>query len=372
MFRWFSGAFAKAPRKILISPHSQSELDSAGFGEWIASPLILRKHPVTAGERLSYFLIKWESYIKFRFNAANRGAIFPLLTNSAVIPVEQIRDVTSSLPTAIVCVIRCDNLNLIKLKTPGQTWIMDANDTVLNLFRTYIVSPTTRVLMGFRPATFLGMIRDEELRLARRFDHVVSISADDDAYYRSSSEKRCFFEDTCVVGESWPARRAPRFEIGFLGGNHPGTIQSAQNLIRLAASAEFGNTKFAIAGAVCDGLRKLGSSPNVEYCGRVSSTTDFYTECASLVLLSSGETGTSVKFQEAILSGAPVIANRNAARWSLASEGLDYFLASAGKDVGRLLSTNIAEAARRPFPDKFRFSALCTRLNEGLSLAELA
>jgi len=239
------------------------------------------------------------------------------LSTSAVAPLLQ------SIGKADVWLARSDLLHLASSVVPGSRVIVDSNDSVANLVGCY--DPKSRV----RKAAFRSLdavVRDvqrEELRLAGLCNRIIAISPEDRDYYSRSSCPSVILEESCVTTPAVMPPIAPGWDVGFIGGSHFGSISAAANFMRIARRSALDKLRFAIAGSVCERL-DMTRPRNVEFVGRVSSASAFLASCRQVVFWSERETGTSVKFQEAVLSGTTVLANPSAARWSEAKPGRDY------------------------------------------------
>jgi hypothetical protein len=215
--------------------------------------------------------------------------------------------------------------------------ILDANDSVSNLVRCYDPRAHVRKLTLRRLDAVVADIEREELRLAGRCSKIVAISPEDKAYYSRSKCPSVVLEESCLASPSLSARTELRWDVGFIGGPHAGSLSAALNLLRIGSKPEFADLRFGIAGSVCD---KLGGEPrasNVHLVGRVPSAPEFLAACRQVVFWSERETGTSVKFQEAVLSGITVLANTPAARWSRAVTGRDFIKCDSEAELERHL-----------------------------------
>jgi len=231
----------------------------------------------------------------------------------------------ASWPDAVVFLTRSDLLPLVRHKAPGQKWILDANDSVANLVRAYDGRRRLRKSVGMDNAKLCRILEEAELRAAGRCDAIIAISPADEQYFKRSACPVISMEEQCVEYTAGPVQpKAPKYDIGFIGSDHEGSRKAALSLVEVAQNPRTSRFSFAIAGRVTQRLHGISPSPNLSLVGEVPSSQAFLADCRATVFISSGETGTSVKFQEAILSGTTVIANANAARWSLAKPGRDY------------------------------------------------
>ena len=219
---------------------------------------------------------------------------------------------------------RCDLLHLVDAAPPGSRVILDANDSVANLVRCYDPRSHVRKIALRRLESVAADIEREELRLADKCARIVAISTEDLAYYSRSECRSVLLEESCLVTPGFSRAAEAAWDVGFIGGPHVGSLSAAVNLLRIGAKPELAHLRFGIAGSVCDKLSGHICTPNVHLVGRVSSAPEFLSSCRQVLFWSERETGTSVKFQEAVLSGTTVLANMPAARWSRAIPGRDY------------------------------------------------
>jgi hypothetical protein len=262
-----------------------------------------------------------------------RDKLFTML-GGADVSAGPVNKLLASLSATDIWLSRCDLLHLARCARPGQRVILDSNDTVANLVACYDPRRRVRLLSGLSNAKVVRIIARHELALARRCDRIIAISPEDEQFYRQAESSKVVLEESCVVT---PADAAPPFEkrpydVGFLGGAHQGSIDAAGNFLRLAAHPLLRSKRFALAGGIC-GMIDKSAAGSVEILGRVDSSRAFLGNCRQVLLWSQSETGTSVKFQEAVLSGATVIANAPAARWSQARAGRDYILCETENEV---------------------------------------
>ena len=245
----------------------------------------------------------------------------------------------SSHPNALVLVGRCDLTGLTRFRQPGQRWVLDSNDSVSNLEDTYGLAERWRRLNFIKRESWMARLRADELKLARNFDRIICMSRDDEQFFAAVAPGKISFEDTCVV---LPAERSPvpvAFDIGYLGGNGEGATIAGENLVELAGRPEMRTFRFGIAGRVCGQLAHRQLPANVVLSGTVDDSLGFLRQCRCMVLFAGPETGVSVKFQESLGAGCIVIANRHAARHSLARVGETHLEANTLEEVARLLSS---------------------------------
>ena len=258
------------------------------------------------------------------FSSACRRVLLSMLGGSDL-PADVLDPLFARYPGSEVWLARCDLLHLAASVPPACRIVLDSNDAVANLVRCYDPRARVRRLSGRSLASVAAMIEREELALAGRCSRIIAISADDLDYYRRSTCSDVVLEESCLTTP--PATAADgTCDVGFIGGNHLGSVQAGRNLLRLAARPDLADVRFVVAGSVCEGLADVALPANVTLRGRVASAPAFLTGCRQVVFWSERETGTSVKFQEAILSGTTVLANPPAARWSKALPDRDFLL----------------------------------------------
>ncbi len=265
-------------------------------------------------------------------------------------PPEAVCNIINTLQPATVWLSRCDLLPIAGwVSTASSRIIVDTNDSVYNLVRCYRPRAKLCGLTGWTNRMMAKRIKVLELELAERCESVIAISIDDLNYFRSATIKKVELEESCIITP--PLLRFDQnvndFDIGYIGGPHLGSISAAVNLLKIASRPELNKIRFAIAGGVCESLSEYIRSNNVALVGRVADANHFLCRCRQVVLWSSGETGTSVKFQESILSGVTVLANAPAARWSAAVSGRDYLLCDNEDTLVRLI---LARSTLAPSP----------------------
>lgn len=315
----------------------------------IAARLGWTFHPVPAWRSRHSFpvrsAIRLLALVAARFSRRARMQLVKLIGGEGPDPAAVAR-LLAGLPPADVWLTRCDLVHLAAALPPATRVVLDSTDTVWNLMRCYDPRRRLRWLAGRNRIGFLSNIREAELALAGHCARIIAISPEDQDYYRQSACPDVVLEESCVAtGDELGAE--PPCDVGFLGGSHGGSLAAARNFLDLADRPELGSLHFAIAGAVC---AVLGSTAGrVQLRGRVPSAAGFFAACRQVVFWSEGETGTSVKFQEAILSGTTVLANAAAARWSRAVPGRDFILCQTQAELaGHLLKgTQLAPSPLR-------------------------
>jgi hypothetical protein len=231
---------------------------------------------------------------------------------------------------------------MVKFRTAGQRWVLDTNDSVTNLEQIYGFTDKWRRLLCASRKAWISQIQATEYRFARDYDRIITISEDDHQFYKSAAPGKVVIEDTDIVLPDDSAKFEPDYDVGYLGGSHTGSVASAKNLISLAKAPEMSDFRFIIAGRVCEKLGGQEMPQNVLLLGPVDDSMHFLLRCRSVVMFAGPETGASVKFQESLAAGCVIIANRNAARFSLAKAGVTHLEAETLDQVAHLLSSGVA------------------------------
>jgi hypothetical protein len=105
---------------------------------------------------------------------------------------------------------------------------------------------------------------------------------------------------------------------------------------------------------------------NVELVGTVADSLAFLRQCKCVVIFTDQETGTSVKFQEALAAGCIVIANKNGARFSQAKAGETHLEVKTIDEVAQLL---LSGAVWRFIPGNFQAQFSRTAFHQRLATA---
>ncbi|MBC8011661.1 MAG: hypothetical protein H7067_16375 [Burkholderiales bacterium] len=316
--------------RFLLSPDYPEVRALAEQAGWTLYPVGSWLERQNAAMRLSLRLASfWGALV----HAGVRDRLFTMLGGADVAP-GPVNTLLGGLPQADIWLSRCDLLHLTRCVRPGQRVILDSNDTVANLVECYDPRRRVRRLSGLSKAKVVSLIAAHEVSLARRCDRIIAISPEDERFYRQAAPSKVVLEESCVVTppDAAPSFAERRYDVGFLGGSHQGSVDAARNFLRLSAHPLLRGKRFALAGGIC-GMVDKSAAGAVEMLGRVESSRAFLGNCRQVLLWSQNETGTSVKFQEAVLSGASVIANAPAARWSQARAGRDYFLCETESEV---------------------------------------
>ena len=300
-----------------VPPLPQAELKDRGWN-WL---------PVATTNALKpkIFRIPLRLYQLHRWNMLGQGGeeILTLIGASGV-RYGKIKQPLADMDRAWVLAGRCEFAGLIRFRQPGQRWVLDSNDTVTNLAMIYRAGDFWRRAAGIPWQRWINRLSREECRYAGQYERVISVSSVDQSFYASVLGESSVLEDSFIV---LPDKMAPvrtEYDVGFIGGSHAAAVRAAENLIQIAGHGDLQKFRFAIAGRVCERLPGAGSRANVQLLGTIDNSLDFLRKCRAILMWSEQETGGSVKFQEALASGATVIANRNAARFSQAKAGLTH------------------------------------------------
>lgn len=308
----------------------------------------------------------WWRFLRWRWFGQGQTDILAFFGGSRVVAGPATR-AALAMPNAIVIVGRCEFAGLIRLRLPGQTWILDSNDSVWNLVSTYRMADRYRPLTGSSQASWLARLRKDELACAEQFDRIVCIAQEDVSYFAAAKRTACVLEDTDILVPDDYRRKPAEFDVGFVGGAHAGSRISAESLLALARRPGLEQIRFAIAGGVCRELSSAVLSSNVVLVGRVEDSLEFLSRCRCSVIMVGQETGASVKFQEALAAGCVVIANRAAARHSLAIAGETHIEVSSADEVEKIFQAAIhLRFLPRDFRDYFRYGSFRRRLAQAL------
>ena len=328
------------PRYLLsqVEPLAAPLMKARGW-EWIQLPVTKTIRP--AAYMKIYRFMRLASW---RLAGLNGGEVLTMTTTSNLWFNSEVRAIFARLKNAWVLAGRCEFAGFVQYRTPGQRWVMDSNDNVANLDRVYPQGHNLkfRQFLRLSQAQWLNRLERTELALAAKFDRVIAISRDDQEFYAQAIGEKCVFEDTGLVLPPAAKPAAPVYDVGFIGGMHAGAVSAAANLLKITGRSELAHLKFALAGTVCRQFAGETLSPNVRLVGLVDSSLDFLRSCRTVVMMSDQETGTSIKFQEALASGTVVIANRNAARFSQAAPGKTYLEVETQEELCQLLKSGEA------------------------------
>lgn len=327
-FDALSVACADRPR-YLVSPDYPEVRNLAMRAGWTFVPVssFIERQPL-----IIRLLLRLTCFWSASFSARMRDRLLTML-GGADIPSRPVERIFAQFPHATVWLSRCDLLHLTRLVGPNHRVILDSNDSVTNLVRCYDPRRRVRLLAGYSRSGINRLIESHELDLAKRCDLIIAISPEDESFYRRSKPEAVVLEESCVATPKLEGSTINTiYDVGFMGSSHAGSVEAANNFLRLARDPRLKGKRFAMAGGICS-IYSSGCDAPVEMLGRVDSAPAFLAACRQVLLWSDGETGTSVKFQEAILSGSTVIANKSAARWSKAKPDRDYILCESEAEV---------------------------------------
>lgn len=344
------GAIPEWETKVLVSPVYPEVQALASAHGWQLVPL-----PTFGGSacrsRLRLWALRWWAVFAARWSRYSGDRAVTMLGGADLRITRQLRELLQAHPQAVLWLSRSDLLPLAAERLPGQQVILDANDSVANLNRYYDGRATLRRMAGLSHEALVRRLAAHELRLARYCDLIVAISPHDQRYFAAAG-RPCVLEETCILArEMPPPARKPVYDLGFLGGFHDGALRSALRLIEVARDPQLTDCVLAIAGAVCARIDQAICPPNIRLLGRVDDAETFLRSCRKILLWADGETGTSVKFQEAILSGVPVLANAAMARWTLAKPGRHFRLCASLDEAAR--------AVKKPFEPELAELRVC-------------
>lgn len=319
-------------RRLLVapaSPYPAGEMKERGW-EWLPADSTHHIKP-----KLLRIPVRVLQLLRWRWLGKGGDEILTLAGGSCL-RFDKVARTVVGLKDAWVLVGRCEFAGLIRHRQPGQRWALDSQDTVTNLERTYDNAAMWRKAAGFSRNAWLDRLKRQELEYARSYDRIVSISPEDHEFYAPAIGSNVFLEDTAVVLPDRVENVEQVHDIGYIGGTHKGSVETARHLLALARIPSMSRFQFVIAGGVCQRLNGENISPNVTLLGKVADSFHFLRQCRTVLQWAAEETGTSVKFQEALAAGSVVVANRNAARFSLARAGLTHLEARTPEEVGQL------------------------------------
>lgn len=349
-FDYFTRA-AWSEEKNLLVPIGQPELSPELAKEWRRTEIKTGPAGRGASQKPTWreAALQLADMVTCRWRSRARTNLLGYLSGLDFSGENKIATFLASRPKALVFLTRSDLLPLVRYKVPGQKWVLDANDSVANLARTYDGRSRLRKSVCLSNSGLCRLLEEAELRAAAQCDAIIAISPSDKEYFGRCGCPEVYLEEQCVEYDEAANREcAPVYDVGFIGSDHEGSRRSALALVEVARDPRVAGLSFAIAGRVTRRLRDLATPQNVILLDDVPSGSGFLADCRVSILLSPQETGTSVKFQEAILSGTTVIANRNAARWSIAKPGTDYLEITDSSALIPLLSNRLPNLRLSP------------------------
>lgn len=219
------------------------------------------------------------------------------------------------------------------LRRKDATFLLDAHDdfvtreqqerdALIDLFQRFPALKRYRRFREMRLRQQLSRLvpkraRQQEARLCALFDCVLSSSPQEHAFYQA---RLAGIVPSIRLG--WPipkARVRPRpasdgsadFDAGFIGGDYPFNVAAilyfCSEILPLVQRSCPG-FRLLIAGHVSKPLAHLGRSwPGVEVCGYLPEAQSFYDRVGMVVVPLLSGTGVSIKTQEALDCGKPVV-----------------------------------------------------------------
>jgi len=226
------------------------------------------------------------------------------------------------------------------LRREDATFLLDAHDdfvtreqqerdALIDLFRRF---PTLKRYRRFREMRLRQQLsrlvpkraREQEARLCALFDCVLSSSPQEHAFYQT---RLAGIVPSVRLG--WPIAKArlrarpagdgsAEFDAGFIGGDYPFNVAAilyfCTEILPLVQRSRPG-FRLLIAGHVSKPLAHLGKSwPGVEVCGYLPDARSFYDRVGMVVVPLLSGTGVSIKTQEALDCGKPVVSTSIGAR----------------------------------------------------------
>ncbi len=278
----------------------------------------------------------WGSF-KARYGIDRQDEIIRIRGGSPSIPSRLLQRQQAELPGALVWVYRADYWNLIRHKKSGEYWVMDSNDLIANLQQAYGWSVMSRRLFWPSDEALERHLREREKRWISRYDLVLAICRRDAQLLRSAAAAgaRIAPFDSCVCTRPTNRPATRDIDIGFLGASHAGSLEAARTLISMAESGRLGERKLVLAGQCGKALPHSGR--HFVNLGPVENASAFWARVKFAILPQAQQTGISVKFQEAVLGGALVLAPRGAVEWSKALPQQHYLEYESLEELGRIL-----------------------------------
>lgn len=243
---------------------------------------------------------------------------------SPQIPKQLIHRVRQDIRNPLVWIYRSDYWNLVRYRRPGESWVIDTNDSIYRLLSVYPDVTVTRRLLWPNQARLADLLFAHERRWPSRYDVVIAICRED-AQLFGSQMGPCHVVrfDTCIdLPAGYSMRQERDIDIGFLGAAHPGSVDAARRLIAMAEQGLFGGKELVIAGLCTSFLPKAGM--HFRCIGPVEKSMFFWQRCQTVIFPLTQPTGISVKFQEAVAAGCYVVCKKGGYEWSKATPCLDY------------------------------------------------
>jgi glycosyltransferase involved in cell wall biosynthesis len=189
-----------------------------------------------------------------------------------------------------------------------------------------------------------------EIAQVRRFDRVITMTAEDMAYLKSYAPDA----DVRAIPIGIDAEQfrpseteaAARLSVLFMGNFfHSPNVEAARFVLREIAP-RFPQLRFCIAGSPI--LEDANAGPNVELAGHVPDTRTLYRGSNTIVIapLFSG-TGQRVKLLEAFSMACPVVTTHTGAMGFPVVNGVDVLLAETADEFAESLNRLIADPGLR-------------------------
>jgi polysaccharide biosynthesis protein PslH len=189
-----------------------------------------------------------------------------------------------------------------------------------------------------------------EITQVRRFDRVITMTAEDMAYLKSYAPDA----DVRAIPIGIDAEQfrpseteaAARLSVLFMGNFfHSPNVEAARFVLREIAP-RFPQLRFCIAGSPI--LEDANAGPNVELAGHVPDTRTLYRGSNTIVIapLFSG-TGQRVKLLEAFSMACPVVTTHTGAMGFPVVNGVDVLLAETADEFAESLNRLIADPGLR-------------------------
>jgi len=257
--------------------------------------------------------------------------------------------VDSRLRNTKVDVLQCEYLQMAQFRRRQVFSILTAHEALSkNLWEAFESEPdpVTKLQLFYRWMQILNY----EVSQIRKFDRVVTMTAEDAAFLKSYAPEANIRPIPIGIDaeEFRPPDPDPRrpLSVVFMGNFfHLPNVEAARFLLRELAP-RFPAVKFTIAGSPI--LEGSHPAPNVELVGHVPDTRTLYHPPNTIVVapLFSG-TGQRVKLLEAFSMACPVVTTPIGAMGFPADAGLNMFLAESADEFATALRRLIADPLLR-------------------------
>jgi hypothetical protein len=356
-------SYAQHPRFLLASeqPLPDKQMIETGW-QWV---------PISTSSTLlpSWWRSLWRGCLvaNWRFADQRKAQVLALVGGSHLSFGKYEKRFFADKPGALVLIGRCELSGMVQFRASGQKWVLDSIDSVTNLEKTYALAEKWRRLSIISRTSWWERLRKTEYHFARQYDRIINLSSDDNQFFAAAAPNKVILEDTCIVLPEKLSPMVARYDVGYLGGTHAGSVKAAKNLISVGRLSGMKKYSFVLAGRVCEKLSDQPLPPNITLAGPINDSLTFLRQCRCVVLFSEQETGTSVKFQEAVAAGCVIIANRYAARFSQARAGETHLEVETMSDIAQLLSSSVPWKFRpRGMRDYFTRDAFYQRFRQAI------